>query len=63
MDDLSTLEKLGIVVVRGVVNVTVLNDVDAILSVEVEHVVVGDLSFIFLNSGHQVDDSGDSILS
>ena len=63
LDNLGTLEELAVVVLAGVINVAVLDDVDAILLIEVEHVVVGNLPLLLLDSGHQVDDSGDSILS
>lgn len=63
LDNLSAPEELVVVVGVGVIDVAVLDDVDTVLLVEVHHTVVGDFSFFLFNSGHQVHDGGDSVLS
>jgi len=63
LDNLSAPEELVVVVGVGVIDVAVLDDVDTVLLVEVHHTVVCDFSFFLFNSGHQVHDGGDSVLS
>jgi hypothetical protein len=64
LDHLGSFEKLIVILLGiGIINVAVLDDVDTVLLVQVHHIVISDFSLIFLNSGHQVDNCGDSVLS